>query len=170
METLKAIKTRKSTRALLNKEIPEEVIMTLMEAGMAAPSAVDRRPWEFYVVKSEENKKKIIDAMPFGKYQSSIIIIPCIKEIRTIPTKRDLACCDLAAATENILLAATDLGLGSVWCAVHPDKSRIKAVKKALDLPMGITPFSAIYVGYIDEANDKGKIKDKFDRELVHII
>ena len=170
METLTAIKNRKSTRAFLNKEIPEEIITELLKAAMAAPSGVDRRPWEFYVIKSEENKKKVIDAMPFGKYPSPIIIIPCIKESKTMPLMHDLAYCDLAAATENTLLAATDLGLGTVWCAIYPGKDRIKAIKKALGLPIGVTPYSAIYVGYIDEEKDKGKIKDKFDESRIHII
>lgn len=170
METLKAIKQRKSTRVFLDKEIEEETINKLMEAAMAAPSAVDRRPWEFYIVKSEENKKKVIDAMPFGKYKSPIIIIPCVKEIRALPIDHDLVYCDLGAATENILLAATDLGLGSVWCAVYPSKTRMKAIKKALNLPLGITPYSAIYVGYTDIEKDKGKIKDKYDASLVHIL
>lgn len=170
METLTAIKNRKSTRTFLSKEIPEEIIAKLLKAAMAAPSGMDRRPWEFYVVKSEEKKKKVIDAMPFGKYVSPIIIVTCVNVNKTILNRLNLAYCDLGAATENILLAATDLGLGTVWCAVYPEADRTESVTKALNLPKDIIPYSAIYVGYRDEEKDKGIIKDKFDESRIHII
>ena len=170
METLEAIKTRKSTRVFAKTEISDEIIETLLKAGMAAPSAVDRRPWKFYVLKSEESKKKLIDEMRFGKYECPIIIVPCVDETKTIPLMHDLAYCDLGAATENILLAATDLGLGSVWCAIYPGKAKMKSIKKALGMPLGITPYCAIYIGYPDVEKDKGKIKDKFDPKRIEIL
>ena len=170
METLKTIETRRSVRAFLDKEVPDDLINLILKAGMSAPTGMDRRPWEFYVVKTEENKNKIKDIMTFGKYNSPVIIITCVKESKTVPTMHDLAYCDLSAATENILLAATDLSLGSVWCAIYPNKNKSKEIRKALKLPLGVTPFSAIYIGYIDEEKDKGKIKNKFDENRIHQI
>ena len=165
MTVLEAMKQRKSVRKFTEQKVSDEQIRKLLEAAMTSPSAVNKRPWHFIVVKSEENKKKVIDAMPFGKYKSPIIIIPCIKEIHTMPLfAHDLAYCDLSAATENILLEAVELGLGSVWCAIYPDKARIKAIKKALNIPLGITPFSCIYIGYEDGHVDP---KDKFDESRI---
>ena len=169
METIEAIKTRKSVRSFSTKEIEEEKIETLMRAAMSAPSAVNRQPWRFYVIKNEEKRKELIKTVQFGKYQSPIIIIPCIKEVATIPFNHDLAVCDLSAATENILLAAHDMGLGAVWCAIFPNKSNIKAVAKVLDAPLGISPFCAIYVGYPSE-NDNSKVKDKYNEKAVKVI
>lgn len=166
METLVSIYTRKSVRLFLEKEIEEDKIEALMKSAMAAPSAMNRQPWHFVIVKSKENKEKVISHMPFGKYNSPIIIIPCIKELKTIPFNTGLANCDLSAATENILLAAHAMGLGAVWCAIYPSKARAKEIKKALKLPMGLTPFCAIYVGYPDP-NDKGKVKDKFQTKNI---
>lgn len=169
METLDVIRERRSVRSFNDKHISDEDLDVIMHAAMAAPSAVDRRPWFYYVIKDEEAKQRVIDAMPFGKYKSPIIIIPCINTLKLIPTKGELAALDLAASTENILLSAKDLGIGSVWCAVYPDKARIKAVKKALDIPLHLTPFNAIYLGYPSE-DDKGKVKDKFDEGNIKII
>ena len=169
METIETILTRKSVRSFENKHIEDEKIETLMKAAMAAPSGVNCQPWEFYVCKSEEVKKEVKKCIPFGQYNADIVIITCIKEAKTFALMRDLAHCDLSAATENILLAAHDMGLGGVWCAVYPDKLRMKAVKKALKLPIGITPFSAIYLGY-PAKNDKSKVKEKYDNKKVRII
>ena len=169
MEALQAIKTRKSVRSFSNKEIEDEKIEELMKAAMSAPSAVNRQPWHFYVIKDEDKKKEVIKEVQFGKYKSPIIIIPCIKEIATIPFNHDLAVCDLSAASENILLAAHDMGLGAVWCAVFPSKSHMKSVEKVLNAPIGITPFCAIFVGYPSE-DDKSKVKDKYNKKAVTVI
>ena len=168
MNTLETIKQRKSVRSFTDKEVTEEQIKLLMEAAMAAPSGMNKQPWEFYVVKSEENKEKIRKAMPFGKHKSNVIIITCISEKHTLPLGgHDLAYCDLSAATENILLEATELGLGSVWCAIYPHKKLQEEIKKVLELPKGIIPFSAIYIGYED---GNAKPKDKFDLKRYHIV
>ena len=168
MKILEVMKQRKSVRKFLPKEVTDEQIKLLMEAAMSAPSAVDKRPWTFYIARSEEVKEKVRKAMPFGKYNSSIIIVPCVNEFKTFPGEQhSLAYCDLGAVTENILLEAVELGLGTVWCAIYPSKKRMKAIKEALDLPMTVSPYSAIYVGYED---GEAKPKDKFDEDRIHIL
>ena len=169
MEAIEAILTRKSVRQFSDTEIEEEKIEILLKAAMAAPSGVNKQPWKFMVVKNEEAKKKIIDAMPYGEYKSPIIIVPCVRDLEVVPLMHDLAYCDLGAASENILLAAHALGLGAVWCAIYPSKKRTKDIKKALNLGVGISPFSAIYVGYPDPQNTT-KIKDKFKERNYKII
>ena len=169
METLQAIMTRKSVRSFSSKAIEEEKIEALLKAAMAAPSAINRQPWTFYVVKSDEKKKAIFDSMPFGKYNANIVIVPCVKEVNAIPGVHDFVYCDLGAATENILLAAHDMGLGAVWCGVYPDKLRMKAIKKAIGAPVGITPYAAIYLGYPSE-DDKSQIKDKYNQKNIKVI
>lgn len=169
MEIIEGILTRKSVRSFSNKEVDNETLTTILKAGMAAPSGVNKQPWKFVVVKNKEKRAEVIKAMPFGKYESPIIIVPCIKELATMPMMHDLAYCDLSAATENILLAAHGLGLGAVWCAVCPSKQRAKQIKKVLGLPLGLTPFSCIYFGYPSE-NDKSKIKDKYNTDNIQII
>ena len=166
MDAIEAIMTRKSVRNFSAQEINEETIDKLLKAAMAAPSGVNKQPWKFVVVKSKEKREEIIKVMPFGKYDSPIIIIPCIKELSTMPMMHDLAYCDLSAATENILVAANALGLGSVWCAIYPSKQRIKQIRKVLDLPITVSPFSCIYIGY-PSSEDKSKVKDKFDTKNI---
>ena len=169
METLEAIYTRKSVRNFSNKEIEEEKIEKILKAAMSAPSAINRQPWMFYVVKSESKKKEIIRLMNFGKYNSPIIIIPCGKDSKAIPLAHDLMYCDLGAATENILLAAHDLGLGAVWCAIYPRKELMKKIAQTIGAPLGQHPYAAIYIGYPSE-DDKSKIKDKYNKDNIKVI
>ncbi len=169
MNTIDAILSRKSVRNFSSQEIEEEKINLLLKAAMAAPSAVNKQPWKFVVAKKKDKKEEIKSVMRFGKYDSPIIIIPCVKETSTIPTMHDLAYCDLGAATENILLAAHELGLGAVWCAIYPNKKHIKQIRKILDLGALTSPFAAIYVGYPSD-DDKSKVRDKFDEKNIVTI
>ena len=169
METIDAILTRKSVRNFAKKEVEEEKITTLLKAGMAAPSGVNLQPWKFLVIKDEEAKEKVKKVLPYGKYDSPLIIIPCVKDLSTIPFNHDLAYCDVSAATENILLAAHDLGLGAVWCAIFPNKNNVKAMRKALNQGPLISPFSCIFIGYPSE-DDKSKVKDKFKEDNIQVF
>ncbi|MCR4911208.1 MAG: nitroreductase family protein [Bacilli bacterium] len=169
MEALEAILTRKSVRQFADKEVEQEKIDILMKAAMSAPSAINKQPWVFYVIKSEEKKAEVNKYVTFGKYKSPIIIIPCTNSLNAIPLAHDLMYCDLGAATENILLAAHSLGLGGVWCAVYPRKENMKKIAKAIGAPLGVMPYAALYIGYPSE-DDKSKVKDKYKEKNVKVI
>lgn len=169
METIEAILSRKSVRQFDSREIEEEKINVLLKAAMAAPSGVNLQPWKFIVIKNKDKKEEVKKVLPFGKYDSPIIIIPCVKDLSTLPFNHDLAYCDVSAATENILLAAHDLGLGAVWCAIYPNKKHIKEMRKVLEQGLTVSPFSCIFIGYPSE-NDKSKVKDKFKEGNVQIF
>ena len=169
MDAIEAILTRKSVRNFASKEVEQEKIDILLKAAMAAPSAVNKQPWKFVVIKNKEKIEDVKKAMPFGKYNAPLIIIPCINDPATFPLPHDLANCDLSAATENILLAAHALSLGAVWCAIYPSKNQIKKIKKVLNLSAGLSPFSCIFIGYPSE-DDKSKVKDKYKENNIQII
>ena len=165
MDALEVILTRKSVRQFDEREIEEEKINTLLKAAMASPSGVNKQPWKFVVVKTKENKQKVIDNMPFGKYNSPIIIIPCVKDLETVPLNHDLAYCDLSSATENILLAAEAMGLGAVWTACWPYEDRYSVVKEVLGIPENVMPLAIIPVGHPAETPAP---KDKWRPEKIH--
>ena len=161
MEAIKAIMTRKSVRNFDNREVEDEKITTLLKAAMASPSAVNKQPWKFVVIKNKEKLEEVRAAMPFGKYNAPLIIVPCIDDLTIFPLQHELGNCDLSAASENILLAAHALGLGAVWCAIYPNKGQIKKMRKVLDLGPTVSPFSCIFIGYPSK-DDKSKVKDKY--------
>ena len=169
MDAIETILTRKSVRNFANKEIEEEKIDLLMKAAMASPSAVNKQPWKFIVIKNAEKREEIKKAMPFGKYDAPVIIIPCINDLALFPLPHELGNCDLSAASENILLMAHALGLGAVWCAIYPNKGQIKKIRKILNQGTNISPFSCIFVGYPSE-NNKSQVKDKYKEKNIEII
>ena len=140
---------RRSIRKFTEQELTPEQIKLLLEAAMAAPSALNQRPWRFVVVQAQEQLAELRRALPFGKMNAPCAIVVCgdLRSIRKAALERFWVQ-DCSAATQNILLAATGLGLGSVWCGVHPINTLEKAVRKILDIPTEVIPLNVIFVGY----------------------
>jgi nitroreductase len=136
---------------------------------MAAPTAVDRRPWDFIIITDKSVLKQLADALPYAKMaeQASSAIVVTGNLDRQFGGRDALSWVfDCSAASENILLAAESIGLGAVWTGVYPDKERVNAVKKILGIPENVVPLNMIPVGV---PAGKDKPKDKFNPEQIHI-
>lgn len=150
MEVIDAIRNRRSIRKFKNGvEIPDEHIQLLLEAAMLAPSARNSRAWEFIVLKSEEMKTKASVLSPYARQakDASVCIIVC--GIEDESDNEDFFQQNCAAAIENILLEATELGYGTCWCGIYPREKRTKKYKKAFDIDS--TPIALIAIGMSDE-------------------
>lgn len=168
MELEKVLSTRTSVRQFTKDKITSCDIDKLLQAAMTAPSAMDKRPWEFYAITSEKMLQTIRGAMPYGKYNAPLIIVVAVNDLRALPlSMHDFSYCDAGAATENILLEATNLGLGAVWCGVWPQKARMKALGKALNLSPLMRPFAAIYIGHPAGITNP---KNKYNKNRIHLI
>jgi len=145
---------RRSIRKFTEQKLSSDQIRSLLEAAMAAPTAVNLKPWKFIVVEDENGLAELRKALPFGKIDAPCAIVVCgdLQSVKKPVTER-FWIQDCSAASQNLLLAATSLGLGSVWCGVHPINQIEKAVRKALDIPQGVIPLNVIFVGY--PAEDK---------------
>lgn len=167
-ETTKTIFSRKSVRNYVETQISPETLEFLVKAGMAAPSAIDRRPWEFIIINDKATIKKLHDALPYakmvGKAGHAIVVAGNIEK-QAGGKDSTFWIMDCSAAAENILLAAESLGLGAVWTAVYPDAGRMKSVVEILGLPSNIVPLAFIPVGKPDGSD---KPKDKFDKAKIH--
>jgi nitroreductase len=148
MDAIEAILTRRSIRQYDGRPVPEDVINTLLRAGMYAPSAMDTQPWEFIVIRDAGIKKA---ASVIGPFWQALKDAPL-----GIMVLADMNACDsgrkyvqgCSAATENILLAAHALGLGGVWLGLYPDEDRIKGVSYLFRLPDYVIPVTMISIGY----------------------
>lgn len=168
MEVKEALLKRRSIRKFEDTPVKEEDILELLQAGMSGPSAVNKRPWEFYVVTNKEKLLELKKSSPFSKIEAPLAIIVCGNLLRTLPLKlADYWIQDCSASTENILLRATDLGLGAVWCGAHPQKVAVKAIRKVLSIPIHHLPLNIIYVGY---PNEEREARDQYDEERVTFI
>lgn len=152
MEVTKAIRARRSIRKYkCDIEIPQKDIDLMLEAAMMAPSAFNSRPWEFVVVKSKEKRKEIMAVHPYAKMllDASLVITVCGRPDLQPGIPEGFWSQACSAAIQNILLQATDLGYGTVWCGVYPNKERTDGISQVL----GITsvPLAVVAVGIADE-------------------
>lgn len=159
METVEAISKRVSVREYQSKPIPKRLLEKLVEAGRRAPTARCLEPWEFVVIVDRETLNKlgqIAKSGSFIKDAASCIAIFC-KD-----TKYYLE--DGCAATENILLAAADLGLGACWVA-GDKKPYVGEISRLLGVPSDLKLVSLISLGW-----PKEQIKQAKNRSLKDVI
>lgn len=165
MELLDAIHTRRSIRKYLDKPVPEEMIDTILRAAMAAPSAGNQQPWHFMVITDQAKREAIPNFHPYSRMvaQAPAAILVCgDPDGKKWPTFWDQDC---SAATQNMLLAARDLGLGTVWVGIYPERDRMDGFRKLFGIPQHIFPFSLVPIGWPDGKFDA---VDRFRPELVH--
>jgi nitroreductase len=145
-----AILQRRSIREYKEKAIPEELFAELLEAAMCAPSAGNERPWHFIVITERSLLEGITEFHAHSQMlkQAPAAIIVCADMNRDKYPGVGYWIQDCAAATENILIAAQDRGLGTCWLGVYPRENRVAGMRRLLNIPEHIVPFSAIAVGY----------------------
>ena len=164
-DILDHIFSRRSIRKYTDQTVSRGDILRLLQAGMAAPSASNRQPWEFIVVTVQELLRKLRKGLIFGRYQAPAAIVVCGNMRRAWPGPvRGFWIQDCSAAAENILLAATGLGLGAVWIGVHPIKLLAKVVSRVLSLPGHVVPLGVIYVGHPAETKEP---RTQYDEDKV---
>ena len=154
---------RRSIRRYTDEPVSEEQIDLLLKAAMAAPSASNLKPWHFVAVTRRAVLDGLADAHQYGKmlFQARLAICVCGEPA----INEGLWVQDVSAATENILLAVTGLGLGAVWLGVYPREERMQAIREVLGLPEGIVPFSIISIGHPAEALPA---RTQYDEARVH--
>lgn len=167
-DTLKTIMGRKSVRQYTQAAVTQEQLITLVKAGMAAPTAVDCRPWDFIVITDKAVLKQLADALPYAKMAAragaAIVVTGDLKR-QYGGEGASYWIMDCSAATENILLAAESLGLGAVWTSVFPEQDRIIATRKVLGIPDHVVPLNLIPIGV---PAGETKAKDKFNPKQIH--
>ena len=158
---------RVSIRKYLDKTVEKEKIEKILRAAMAAPSAGNQQPWEFYVVTDKEKIKALSECSPYSGCAANapVVLVPCYRTEGLMFPEFDTI--DLSIATENAWLEITSLGLGGVWLAVAPIEDRVEKVKAVLDIPDSLVPFALLPFGY--PAEDRSQ-QDRYDEARVHYV
>ena len=168
MNVIEAILKRRSIRKFSKEKVSDEIINKLLEAAMAAPSACNKTPWEFYVVKSDEMNRKLEDPQYFRTYESPLKIVVCGNKNDFMANDREeFWVQDCSSAIENILVSALEYGLGNCWCGVYPVNDRTKACKSVIGLDDNIIPLGIILVGYPLEDKES---RTQYEKNRIHII
>ncbi|MBU0712057.1 nitroreductase family protein [bacterium] len=140
---------RRSIRKFNDEPLSDLQIKSILEAAMAAPSAHNNKPWHFIVIRERKTLDRIAEVHPYGKmlFQAPLAVAVCGDT--AVSSKRwDQDC---AAATENILLALPELGLGGVWLGYYPRSNDEDFLKDIISVPENIKVFSMVAIGHPDE-------------------
>lgn len=155
MELFEVIKKRRSIRSYKKQELPQEIVNQIVDAARLAPSAGNSQSWAFVIVKKEEAKLALAQAA-FGQRWlggAAIVIVVCadLKRAEESYGQRGkilYAIQDTSAAIENILLAASALGLGACWMGAF----REEEIRKIINASMDMKPVALIPIGYPSES------------------
>lgn len=156
---------RCSVRRYTDQEITGEDEEKILKAAFCAPSAANRQPWEFVVVRSHETMEKISEFSPYASPLKEAMMAVIVLADTSHDLKLEYDLMDCAAATENMLLEAESLGIGSVWLGFYPEEDRVEKLKAFLDLPEQIKPLWVVAFGYPARP---GHVMDKYKEEKVH--
>lgn len=165
MDAMEAILTRRSIRKYTKQDVPDSLIREILEAAMCAPSAGNQQPWHFVVIRD----RKILDEIPkvhphsYMIKEAPVAILVCGD--LSLESRKGFWVQDCSAATENLLLAAHAKGLGAVWLGVYPREDRVNGIRRLLNIPEHVIPFSLIPIGYPAEKSFK---IDRYDASRVH--
>ncbi len=167
-QTLDCIMTRTSVRDYLDKDVDEKMTEQLLRAAMAAPTAGNRQPWRFVVVRERATLDTL--AARFKPMQMAakapLAIVVCGDLTATFTGEgQGYWIQDCSAATENLLLAAHAMDLGAVWCGVAPLKDRMDFVSRLLNLPDSVRPLNVVCIGWPAAPQQP---KDKWHPEYIH--
>ena len=159
------IMTRTSIRQYTDETVSKADIETMLRAGMAAPTAVNRQPWHFVAVTDKAKLAELAGRRGGMIKQAGVAIVVCGNMDKAMQGPGQAFWVqDCSAATENILLAANAIGLGAVWTGCYPVDNRVAEVSKTLKLPETIVPLCVIAIGHPAE---QPAPKDKWKPENV---
>jgi nitroreductase len=150
LDTVTAIKTRKSVRKYTEGSISDELLGTVLNAGFCAPSAHNRRPWHFIVIRDRDRLNTLADVYRYSKMLKTADLCIAVCADKEIQSTHDFLVADCCAAIENMLLCAHSLGLGGVWIGVAQNTEWSDSLRGILELPERIVPAGLISLGIPD--------------------
>ncbi|MBE5914705.1 MAG: nitroreductase family protein [Pseudobutyrivibrio ruminis] len=164
---MKEIFERVSIRKYQDKQVEKEKIEQILKAAMAAPSAGNQQPWEFYVVTDKEKIKALSECSPYSgcAKDAPAVLVPCYRTEGLMFPEFDTI--DLAIATENAWLEIDSLGLGGVWLAVAPIPDRMEKADAVLGIGDKLHAYALLPFGYPAETRTQ---QDRYDESRIHWV
>jgi nitroreductase len=147
MDVYKAIAVRKSVRAFEDRDVPENVLLRLLEAARLAPSASNRQEWRFVVVRDSENRKKLAQAAYAQEFigEAPVILVCCAETDGHVMACGQLCYpIDVAIAIDHLALCAVAEGLGTCWIGAFDEDE----VKKIIGIPPQVRVVELLPIGY----------------------
>ena len=158
--------TRVSIRKFQDRKIEKKDLEYILRAAMAAPSAGNQQPWEFYVTDDKMLLQELSKTSPYAGLLADApqAIITAYRKDCKIP---EYAQIDMSIAMENMWLATDEIGLGGVWIGIAPLEEQMQTVERLLALPSGQRAFALFAVGYPAKTRPQ---QDRFDPARIHTV
>ena len=166
MSIIEVLKKRRSIRKYQTKPVENNKLLKILEAARLGPTADNRQPCQFIVVTDKETRERLKAAYsPEWFVNAPVIIVGCVnpKEAWRRKDKEEYWKVDAAIAMQNLILTATEEGLGTCWIAAFDEK----AAKKTLDIPKEIRVVAMTPLGYPEEKKDMVSDRKPLDK-IVH--
>jgi len=146
---LNFIMGRRSVRVYASGTVTDGQVTQLLQAAMAAPSAMSKDPWRFVVIRDPGELEQLAQQLPGGKMLPTASVAIAVSGDLEAAFEQNLSYLlqDCSAAIENLLIAANSLGLGACWVGCHPGESAVKGLRRLLNLPGSFVPVAVIAVG-----------------------
>lgn len=167
MSVFELVKKRYSVRKYEDRPVEEEKLQELLEAGRVAPSAHNSQPSRLIVVREKVGLDKLKKGANVYGAPLAIIVVGDSDTVwvRSFDNKNTLEI-DATIVTDHIILAATELGLGTIWvCKFNPD-----VIREEFKLPAHIVPINIIGIGYAtgdDKSPDRHSETRKSLKDIV---
>jgi nitroreductase len=167
-DALDVIRERRTVREFTDEDVIDEQVETILEMGMYAPTYMNRQPWHFVVVRDKQLQERLGETLGVRPYlqQAAAVIV-----VYGDPNISDAWQLDGCAATENMLIAATALGLGGAWTGSHGSSFWEEAeelLQDALKVPSGFRALSLVCLGHPAEEPAPHSKEERFDKTRVH--
>jgi nitroreductase len=158
---------RRSVRVYSPGEVDESAVTKLLEAAMAAPSAMTKDPWRFIVVRDRQALAALAALHPGAAMLSAaaMAIVVCGDLDAAFEHNISYLLQDCSAATENLLLAAHAQGLGACWVGIHPGEVLLKRVRELLALPAAVVPVAVVSLG---QPGEQPPPRTRFNAQYIH--
>ncbi|MDD2190322.1 MAG: nitroreductase family protein [Eubacteriales bacterium] len=162
---LSTIFKRRSIRKYLDKPVESDKIKTILRAAMYAPSADNTRPWHFIVVHDRSIIAEFQRIQEWANMLSEAPVLIVVCGDLDKPHDEVYYLEDCAAATQNMLLAAYELQLGTCWLGIVPKSKCAEDLKKLFNLPDRIEPYCGVAVGYPAQTRET---RERYNESLIH--
>lgn len=145
-QVIEVIKSRRSIRKYIQKEVKEEIIKDIIDCARLAPTGYNNQGWVFLLIRDSEMRKSIASQAKYGKFLAEApVCIAVFYDVEGATTPLQ----DVSAATENIIIAARAYGLGTCWVNSYK-KEHTKQIMKELNCPRNLELMALISLGYYD--------------------
>ncbi len=165
MDTFETLYNRRSVRKYVtDKSVTDAALHEILTAAMYAPSAMNKQPWEFVVVRDKEMLETIKTVHPHAPFitDAGTAVFVCANEEQSYD---DYGIVDASLAAENLMLAAAALGYGTCFCGIAPNAEREAEFAHVLGLPESVRPIGLIVLGTPAVTTPK---PDRFNADKVH--